>query len=111
MQTLLYLYVGSSIFLMLISLPLIARKIKPNPFYGFRIQQTLEDPLVWYETNQYFAKRLFIAGFLEALAALGLYRIPNISLDAYALSCLGVFVILFTIALVQSWRHMQLAGK
>jgi len=111
MQTLLYLYIGSSVFLMLIALPLIARKIKPNLFYGFRIQQTLEDPKVWYQTNQYFAKRLFVVGIIEALAALGFYTIPNISLDVYALSCLGVFVVLFTIALVQSWRHMQLAGK
>ena len=58
MQTILWLYLGSSIFLTEITLPLIARKIKPNPFYGFRVQQTLEDPEVWYEINQYFAKRL-----------------------------------------------------
>lgn len=111
MKTILFLYVGSSIFLALISLPLIARKVKPNPFYGFRIQQTLDDPEVWYETNQYFAKRLFIVGVVETLAALGFYFIPNISVDLYALACLGVFVITFTTALVQSWKHMQLAGK
>ncbi len=111
MKTLLFLYVGSSIFLALISLPLIARKVKPNPFYGFRIQQTLDNAEVWYETNQYFAKRLCAVGILEALASLGFYAIPNISVDVYALACLGVFVVLFTIALVQSWRHMQLASK
>ena len=89
MKTILFLYVGSSIFMALISLPLIARKIKPNPFYGFRVQQTLDDPQVWYETNQYSAKRLFAVGILEALASLGFYFIPNISLDVYALLCLG----------------------
>lgn len=107
MKTMLFLYVGSSIFLALISLPLIARKIKPNPFYGFRIQQTLDDPEVWYETNQYFAKRLCAVGILEALAASGLYFIPNITVDAYALLCLGVFILTFTIAMVQSWRYMK----
>ena len=107
----LFLYLGSSIFLALISLPLIARKIKPNPFYGFRIQQTLDDPEVWYETNQYFAKRLFITGILEALAALGFYFIPNINLDVYALACLCILVVSFSIALVQSWRHMQSFSK
>jgi hypothetical protein len=111
MQTLLYLYVGSSVFLTLIALPLIARKVKPNPFYGFRIQQTLEDPEVWYETNQYFAQRLLMVGIVEALASLGFYFIPNISVDLYAIACLGVFIITFTTALVQSWKHMQLAGK
>jgi uncharacterized membrane protein len=111
MKTMLFLYVGSSIFLALISLPLIARKIKPNPLYGFRIQQTLDDPEVWYETNQYFAKRLFVAGILEAVAALGFYFIPNISLDVYALACLGIFVVSFSISLVQSRRHMQSYNK
>ena len=107
----LFLYVSSSIFLVLISLPLIARKIKPNPLYGFRIQQTLDNPEVWYETNQYFAKRLFVVGILEVVAALGFYFIPNISLDVYALACLGIFVVSFSISLVQSWRHMQSINK
>jgi len=104
---LLFMYVGSSIFLALISLPLIARKIKPNPFYGFRIQQTLTDSEVWYETNQYFAKRLLVVGLMQALASFGFYNIPNISVDAYALLCLGVFIVIFVIAMVQSWRHIK----
>ena len=107
MQVLLYLYILSSLLLVIFSLPLIARKIKPNPFYGFRIQQTLDDPEVWYETNQYFAKRLCAVGILEALAAVGFYFIPNITVDAYALLCLGVFILTFTIAMVQSWRYMK----
>lgn len=111
MQTLVYLYVGSSVFLAIISLPLIVRKVKPNPFYGFRIQQTLEDSEVWYEINQYFAKRLFVVGLLETASLLGFYFIPNISLDNYALSCLGIFVVLFSIAMFQSWRHMRSFNK
>lgn len=107
MQTLLYLYLTGSVLLAIISLPLIARKIKPNPFYGFRIQQTLDDPEIWYKTNQYFAKRLFAVGILEALVSVGFYFIPNITVDAYALLCLGVFVVAFTIATIQSWRHMK----
>jgi hypothetical protein len=106
-QTILFLYLGSSLFLALISLPLIARKVKPNPFYGFRVQQTLDNPEVWYETNQYFAKRLFVVGILQTLASLGVYYIPNISLDVYALSCLGVFVVTFAVAMVQSWKYLK----
>jgi len=111
MKTMLFLYVGGSIFLTLISLPLIARKVKPNPFYGFRIQQTLDDPNVWYETNRYFAKRLFGVGIVQALASLGFYYVPNITLDAYALLCLGMFIILFSIALIQSWGFMKSIRK
>lgn len=107
MQMLLVMYAGGSILLMLLALPLIARKIKPNPFYGFRIQQTLENPEIWYETNQYFARRQLMVGLLQGLASFGLYFIPNISVDAYALSCLGVFVVLFSIALFQSFGYMK----
>ena len=46
-----------------------------------RNADTLEDPEVWYETDQYFAQRLLM------------------------------FLITFTTALVQSWKHMQLASK
>ena len=107
MQTLLYLYITSGILLTVISLPLIVRKIKPNPFYGFRIQQTLDDPEIWYATNQYFAKRLLVVGLVQTLASVGFYTIPNISVDAYALLCLGVFVVTFAIAMAQSWRYMK----
>ena len=92
---------------MFISLPLIFEKIKPNPFYGFRIRATLEDTELWYEMNKYFAKRLLVVGLVEAGAAMGLYRIPNISVDVYALSALGIFVIVFAVAMVQSWKYMQ----
>ena len=107
MQTLLFVYVGGSLFLALLALPLIAEKVKPNPFYGFRVPQTLENPALWYPTNKYFAKRLLVVGLVEALAALGLYFWPGISVDAYAFSCLGVFLALFIPAIVQGWRYMK----
>jgi len=44
---------------------------------------------------------------MQALASLGFYTIPNISVDAYALLCLGVFIVIFAIAMVQSWRHIK----
>ena len=107
MQTLLFVYVGGGLFLALISLPLLAGKIKPNPYYGFRVPQTLENPVMWYPTNKYFAKRLFAVGFIFSLASAGLYFWPGISVDAYALICLGVFLAIFIPVLVQSWRYMK----
>jgi len=107
MQTLLAIYTGNSILLILLALPLIARKIKPNPFYGFRVRQTLDNPDVWYDINQYFAKRLLMVGIFQGITSLTLYFVPNISVDAYTLSCLGVFVVLFSFAMFQSWRYMK----
>jgi len=107
MLTLLILFCVIGLFLSLLAIPLIAGKIKPNYLYGFRVRQTLENPELWYAVNRYFAWRLLLIGLVQAAAALGLYLVPSLSLDAYALACLGVFVVAFGIAVAQSWRFMQ----
>ncbi|MBI5351993.1 MAG: SdpI family protein [Chloroflexi bacterium] len=107
MQTLFFIYTGGGLVLALISLPLIAGKVKPNPFYGFRVPLTLENPELWYPTNKFFAKRQLIVALVEVAAAIGLYFYPNITIDGYALSVLPVFVVAFAIAFIQSWRYMK----
>jgi hypothetical protein len=111
MGTLYLVYAGGGLLLALISLPLIAGKIKPNLFYGFRIRFTLENPEAWYATNKYFAKRQLIVALIEIVAASGLYFWPGISVDAYALSVLVVFVVASSVAFSQSWRYMKTLSK
>ena len=107
MQTLFYIYAGGGLLLALLSLPLIARKIKPNPYYGFRVSETLENPEIWYTVNQYLAKRQLAAALIEIASATGLYFWPGITVDTYALSVLAVFVVTFSIAIIQGWRHIK----
>lgn len=107
MQALFFLYAGGGLLLALISLPLMAGKVKPNPFYGFRAPQTLENPETWYAANKYFAKRQLVVALIEILAAVGLYFWPNITVDGYALSVLGVFVAAFSVAFIQGWWYMK----
>ena len=45
--TLLMMHVGSGLVLTALSFPLIRGKIGPNPWYGFRVRQTLENPAIW----------------------------------------------------------------
>ncbi len=111
MQTLLLFYVSLSLVQALIALPLMRDKIKPNPFYGFRVQQTLENPEVWYAVNRHFGNRLFVLALFQIAASVGLYFWPGISLDVYALSVLGVFVVVFGVAFSQSWRYMNALAK
>lgn len=40
-------------FLMLASLPLITRKIKPNWWYGFSSKRLIENEDLWFEVNEY----------------------------------------------------------
>jgi SdpI/YfhL protein family len=107
MQTLLFVYVSGGILLALISLPLIAGKVKPNPWYGFRVPTTLKNPEIWYAVNKHFAQRQLAIALMEIIAAIGVYFWPNISVDAYAFSVLGVFVVVSAIAFTQSWKYMK----
>lgn len=107
MSTLLFLYLAAGILLILLSIPLLLEKIRPNPLYGFRVSQTLDDPRVWYAANKYAAKRLMAAWASIVIAAAGLYFIPGISVDAYALACLTVFVLVFIARLARSFRYIR----
>ena len=94
METILVLYAAIGLLLILVAIPLIRKKIKPNHLYGFRVPQTLNDPEVWYATNAHAGKRMVAAGICTALAAIGFYYVPGITVDAYAWAagglCFGV---------------------
>ena len=56
MEILLILYIISGTLLIALSLPLLFEKVPPNPLYGFRVSQTLDNREVWYAVNKYAAK-------------------------------------------------------
>lgn len=107
MFALFLLSLGIGIFSILIALPLLAEKVQPNPFYGFRVRATLEDRKLWYAVNKYFANRLLLAGIAEVFVALALFGVPNISPDTYTLGTLGVFAIVFTVGMMQTSRYLK----
>jgi hypothetical protein len=87
-------------------MPLLYRKIKPNPS-GVRVPKTLNNPEIWYSTNAYSARYLFAAGGSIVVAAVLLYFIPGLSVDTYALGCLGVFGVVFGFGLFQIFRFLR----
>ena len=111
MNTIRLLYVAIGLLSIVVSLPLIRRKVGPNLLYGFRVPQTLSDPDVWYAVNAHFGRRLLATGIATTLAALLLYRVPGLNVDAYAWLLLAVFAVFFGAGLVQSWRYMKALSK
>lgn len=107
MTTLLVLYLIFGALLVILSIPLLRGKIKPNGLYGFRVRATLENPEIWYAVNRHSAKRILASGVAIFLAAIVLYSIPNITLDQYALGVLLVFVIVFGTGLIQSVLYLK----
>jgi len=111
MATILILYVVLGLLMVVLAVPLIKHKVKPNGLYGFRVPQTLNDPDVWYAVNAHFGRRLLVTGMATTLAALLLYRLPGLDVDSYAWALLAVFVLFFGVGVVQSWRYMNALTK
>ena len=106
MATLLALYVGAGLLLSVLAVPLIRRKIGPNDWYGFRVRRTLADPDTWYAANAHAGKYLLGVGVITVLTAGGLYRVPGITLDAYALACGGIILAALAVCVTQCFHYL-----
>ena len=49
---------------LILSIPLILEKIRPNYIYGVRLKITYSNENVWYKANKYFGWHLLISGIL-----------------------------------------------
>jgi uncharacterized membrane protein len=107
MTLLLGYFVAAGLLLAGLSVPLIRRQIGPNPLYGFRVRQTLDDPAVWYPVNAYAAKGLLAVGLGISAAALLLYLVPGIGLAVYALSVAAVALVGLAVTLALSFRYLR----
>jgi hypothetical protein len=107
MATLMVLFAGSGLLLAAISVPLILRKIGPNPLYGFRVKKTLEDPAVWYPVNAYAARRLLVVGLVICISAILLFLVPGVDLLVYALANGGIALAGLLIAVIQSFLYLR----
>jgi len=60
-----------------ISIPLIIRKVPPNPFYGCRTRKTLSDSKIWYEANHGSGIDFCIAGFIILMSSLAVLAVSR----------------------------------
>ena len=97
----------TGLLLAVLSIPLILQKIGPNPWYGFRVKKTLDDPAVWYPVNTYAGKRLLAAGLVSSLFAVLFFFVPGLDLNTYALVCAGISLGGLLVALIQSIFYLR----
>src|SRR5579859_2064094 len=100
MDTLSNLYVFLGIVMVVIAIPLVLRKVKPNPIYGFRTPFTMSREDVWYDINAYFGRWLLAIAMLFTAATLLARQIPGIGVDAYASICSLLMVAGLAIAMI-----------
>ena len=100
-------YALTGLVLMGISIPMIQRKVRPNPWYGLRTPKTLSSPNIWYPANEYCGVMLMLAGGVMAVASLVLLFVPFLSRDSYAFAQLAVVMISLIFAVVKSFQYVK----
>jgi hypothetical protein len=96
--------IGSALLIILLSIPLINRKVKMNNFYGIRIRKSFESEENWYTINAYGGKQLAIWSIPVILAGFGCFLLPIHDPDKILLPLLlviGPITICIAVALVK----------
>jgi len=88
------------------SVPLILKLVPPNGAYGFRTQQTLADPELWFRANRFAGCALFIASGVSAIILLSQ---PGWA-SGSSLTGLAVLVVPLVIALAASFAYVRRVG-
>lgn len=78
-------FVAAGVLLMVLAVPLIKRRVRPNPIYGLRVPATYADEWVWYEANARSGRDLFVLGALITVASLVLSATGAFSDQAFAM--------------------------
>ena len=66
-----------AVLFILISVPLVLRRVPRNIAYGFRTRATLNDDYLWYEANAHFGRGLIIASVVSMVCAGILYAVRS----------------------------------
>jgi len=93
-STILFIFIG--ILEILLSIPLIFMKIKPNNYFGFRTKQTVADTTIWYKVNKRFGLLLIGSGVVLIIGMMFSMLYPLTIMDALLIG----LIILFTTLLI-----------
>ena len=103
MMSLDLVYVGFSILIAVLGVPLAMGKVPPNPLYGFRTPATQADPDLWYAVNARTGQDLVGGGLLLGAAAWLAPRLaPGISQDAYMGTWTTAVVVVLLLVMLRS---------
>jgi uncharacterized membrane protein len=92
--------------LIVLSVPLIRGKVGPNPWYGFRVRRTLEDPVIWYKANAFAGKTLIWAAIAMIMGSLALYVVPGLDGPTYAVACAVIVFVALGVSATLSFRFL-----
>lgn len=104
MDPIFLIFAGAGLLTILVALPLIARRVPPNGYLGFRMRATLEDAGIWYAVNANFGKWLFATGLVVTVLSLLAYFLGGSPSGTWMVILLGVFVTIPVLGIIHSYR-------
>jgi SdpI/YfhL protein family len=105
-QAILLTYLVVSIVMIILSVPLLRRQVKPGFFYGYRMPVTLGKPDIWYNVGAYVGRLLVATAVVVALAATSLYLFGGLDVKDYATDCAVILLIGLFVSVGLGWRYM-----
>jgi uncharacterized membrane protein len=93
MLRLILLFIAAGAVIILVSIPLMRRRVPPNALYGLRVPPTFADEWVWYEASARSGRDLVSLGVLVIALALLLPAASGISTDLFGWVMTGFLVI------------------
>ena len=101
------LFIVGGIFLMIVAIPMIRGKVKPNGWYGFRMPVTQKSEEIWYPANAYAGKGLVIVGLIVILKAIFIPLFFNLTPDQYAIIMTIILLGALFIMFIFSYRYAK----
>lgn len=87
------------------AIPLMQRKVRPNALYGYRTRATMSDKALWYEANAHFGRGLLIGSAISGVAALVIWMMkpPDQLIPLFIV----ILVVPSLIAAIATARHIR----
>ena len=63
-----FIFIG--VVFVILGIPLILKKVKPNWFYGFRTPTTVKDKELWYKINRQVGREFIFAGIIVIIGSI-----------------------------------------
>lgn len=101
----LYIFVG--LLFIGLSLPMIMRKVPPNPIYGFRVAKTMNNPDIWYKANEYSGWTMLWAGVVTVIGAFVLKFLSIFDVKVYTIACVTLMSVSLVISLILSFIYLR----
>jgi len=102
-----FIFVGALEIIM--GLPLMYGKIKPNWLYGFRTPKTVKNEELWYKINEQTGRGFIISGMIVILIAL-VFMIFNFDFDIGIVALIQAFIMIILVLIVL-FRGLSLIKK